>query len=188
MELEKEVRYNITNSQIEKIKEITQDYKEKTEMLDITCGYDGFDSYSKYGYICRIRQKGNNITLEVKNYFNQDECLEQSIKLEKVIDGVNYLKLIGMKPYLYLKRYREIRKYKNLKIFIDEFDIIGNYVEIEYQDSKNAKEELSEFIKLINIKDEPQDMYGGIIKNKLLNDKEFSKIFELNLEKILNDN
>lgn len=188
MELEKEIRYSITPIQIEKIKEVTSEYKEKIEMLDITCGYDGFDSYSKHGYICRIRQKGSNITLEVKNYFNKDECLEQSIKLEKVIDGVNYLKLIGMKPYLYLKRYREIRKYKNLKIFIDEFDIIGNYVEIEYQDSVNEKEELSEFIKLINIKDNPQDMYGGIIKDKLLNDEKFRKIFETNLEKLLNDN
>ncbi|MBQ2872383.1 MAG: hypothetical protein IJE89_00065 [Bacilli bacterium] len=157
-------------------------------MLDITCGYVGFESYSKYGFICRVRQKGNNITLEVKNYINKDECLEQSIKLEKIIDGINYLKLIGMKPYLYLKRYREVRKYKNLKIFIDEFDLIGSYVEIEYQDSKNAKEELDEFIKLINIKDLPQDMYGSIIKDKLSQDSEFREKFEINLEKILNNN
>ena len=44
-------------------------------MLDITCGYEGFESYSKYGFICRVRQKGDKITLEVKNYFNKEECL-----------------------------------------------------------------------------------------------------------------
>lgn len=186
MEIEKEVRYCISNEQIEMIKKNTDKYKEKTEMLDITCGYEGFESYSKYGFICRVRQKGDKITLEVKNYFNKDECLEQSIKLEKVIDGVNYLKLIGMKPYLYLKRWREVRKYNNLKIFIDEFDIIGNYVEIEYQDSKNAEKELEEFIKLINIKDSPQDMYGGIIKEKIENEEGFKDIFDANLDKILN--
>lgn len=187
MEIEKEVRYSISSEQIEMIKKNTKPHKERTEMLDITCGYEDFESYSKYGYICRVRQKGNNITLEVKNYINSDECLEQSIKLERVIDGVNYLKLIGMKPYLYLKRYREIRKYKDLKIFIDEFDILGNYVEIEYQDSENSEKELDEFIELIKITGSKQDMYGGIIKEKLEKELEFKEIFENNLEKILNN-
>ena len=185
MELEKEVRYKITEQQIIKIKANTEDYKERVEMLDITCGYEGFESYSKYGFICRVRQKADKITMEVKNYFNKNECLEQAIKLEKVVDGVNYLKLIGMEPYLYLKRYREIRKFKNLKIFIDEFDIIGNYIEIEYQDSKNVKEELNEFIDLIEINGEEEDMYGAIVKNKLTEEKGFKKIFEENLKQIL---
>jgi len=47
-----------------------------------------------------------------------------------------------MKPYLYLKRQREVRKFKNLKVFIDEFDLIGDYVEIEYQDCPDVKKEL----------------------------------------------
>ena len=188
MELEKEVRYLITKEEKDKIINSTSLLKERTIMLDITCGYDGFDSYSKYGYICRIRQKGNKKTLEVKNYKNKNECVEQAIVLDKVSDGVNYLKLIGMKPYLYLKRYREVRNYKNLKIFIDEFDIIGDYVEIEYQDSVNAKEELDEFMKLIGLNGEEQDMYGGIVKDKLENNSEFKKIFLDNLDKILNEN
>ena len=183
MEIEKEVRYNVNDQQLEKIKKITTSYKERTEMLDITCGYEGFDSYSKYGFICRIRQKGNDKTLEVKNYSNDNECLEQAIKLDKVIDGVNYLKLIGMEPYLYLKRFREIRKYKNLKIFIDEFDILGNFVEIEYQDSNN--DELDEFIKLIDIQTTPEDMYGAIVKKKLETEPNFVRIFKENLDLIL---
>ncbi len=186
MEVEKEVRYLINNDEKKKIIKATEPFKEKTSMLDITCGYDGFDSYKKYGYICRIRQKGNNKTLEVKNYKNSKECIEQVINLDKVSDGVNYLKLIGMKPYLYLKRDREIRKYNDLKIFIDEFDILGDYVEIEYQDSKNANIELINFKKLIGINGIEQDMYGGIVKDKLKKDKDFKKLFEDNLENILN--
>ena len=187
MEIEKEVRYSISNEQIEIIKKNTNPYKERTEMLDITCGYAGFESYVKYGFICRVRKKENNITLEVKNYFNKNECLEQSIKLDRVIDGVNYLKLIGMKPYLYLKRNREVRRYKDLKIFIDEFDIIGNYVEIEYQDSNNAKKELEEFIKLVSIQGPKQDMYGGIIKQRIENEREFKEKFDACLNEILSD-
>ena len=139
MNLEKEVRYIINNEQRDKILANTEPYKNRVEMLDITCGYDGFDSYDKYGFICRIRQKDNKKTLEVKNYSNSNECLEQTILLENIADGVNYLKLIGMQPYLYLKRFREVRKYKNLKIFIDEFDILETFVEIEYQDSSSTE-------------------------------------------------
>ena len=185
MEKEKEVRYIIDKEQINKIKEITKPFKDRMEMLDITCGYEGFDSYSKYGFICRIRQKGDKKTLEVKNYTNKNECVEQAINLEKVVDGVNYLKLIGMKPYLYLNRMREVRKYGNLKIFIDEFDILGDFVEIEYQDSENAIEEVKNFINEIGIQGNEQDMYGGIVKDKLETDEEFRKIFEEGLNKVL---
>ena len=30
----------------------------------------------------------------------------------------------------------KLNEYKDLKIFIDEVDVLGNFVEIEYQDSK----------------------------------------------------
>ena len=156
MEKEKEVRFIISKNQIDNIKKNTTPFKERTEILDITCGYDGFNSYSKYGFICRIRQKGDEKTLEVKKYTNKNECLEQSINLEKVSDGVNYLNLIGMKPYL--------------------------------QDSNNEKDEIRKFKELIDIRGLEQDMYGGIVKDKLENDVEFRKIFEDNLAIILKDN
>ena len=72
MEKEKEVRFSISKNQIDNIKKNTTPFKERTEMLDITCGYDGFNSYSKYGFICRVRQKGDKKTLEVKNYTNMN--------------------------------------------------------------------------------------------------------------------
>ena len=188
MELEKEVRYKINDKEKNIIIKLTEPFLEKSSMLDITCGYDGFNSYSKYGYICRVRQKGNKKTLEVKNYNNKKECIEQAINLDRVSDGINYLKLIGMKPYLYLKRDREVRKYGNLIIFIDEFDIIGDYVEIEYQDSNNGISEVNKFIKLVGIDGIEQDMYGGIVKDKLEKDIEFRKIFNDNLDKIISNN
>lgn len=185
MEVEKEVRYQIDKKKIEKILEITEEYLKRVEMLDITCGYNGFESYATYGYICRVRKKGEKLTLEVKNYSNEKECVEQSIVLNHLVDGMNYLKLIGMKPYLYLKRYREVRKYKDLKIFIDEFDILGDFVEIEYQDSIDAKTHIHEFLEILKIEDKPQNMYGDIVKRKLQEDKKFKNKFEQNLNNIL---
>ena len=185
MELEKEVRYKINDVQKEKIALLTSAGKKKEKMLDITCGFEGFDSLAKLGYICRVRQKGDRKTLEVKNYSNENECIEETIKLDKLSTGVNYLKLIGMKPYLYLYRTREIRTYKDLKIVIDELDLLGDYVEIEYQDSNNAEAELEEFRNLIGIVNEPADKYGDIVKNLLETDAEFQNKFNENLEKIL---
>lgn len=185
MELEKEIRFSISKDQIKTILESTIPFSKRQKMLDITCGYYGFDSYTKSGFICRVRQKGDKKTLEVKRYNNENECIEQSIDLKEISDGVNYLKLIGMIPYLYLMRYREIRKYKNLKIFIDEFDILGDFVEIEYQDSDNEKMELKEFIELVNIQSNPEDMYGDIVKKKLETDENFKEIFNEGLNKTL---
>jgi len=73
--------------------------------------------------------------LEIKKYISKEECEESSILLNTISDGDSFLKLLGMKPYLYLNRLREKRSYGNLKIFIDNFDILGNFVEIEYQNS-----------------------------------------------------
>ena len=62
------------------------------------------------------------------------------------------------------------------------------YVQIEYQDSKDGKNKVDEFINLVGINGEEQDMYGGIIKDKLEKDKEFKKVFDANLESILKNN
>ena len=73
-----------------------------------------------------------------------------------------------MEPYLVLDRYREVRKYNNLLIFIDEFATIGSYVEIEYQESE--KEEVYKFIELLGLNNEEQDKYGDIVKNLISSD------------------
>lgn len=186
MEIEKEVRYEVSKDQIAKILDSSIEYKAKSDMLDITCGYDGFESLKKHGFICRIRQKNGKITLEIKKYLNNSDCYEECITLENVNQGVNYLYLLGMKPYLYLKRQREVRKFKNLKVFIDEFDLIGDYVEIEYQDSPDVKKELEEFINLIGITNAPCKMYGDIVKGRL-EDSDFKDVFEEKLQSFLPD-
>lgn len=173
MNIEKEVRYLASKEIINKIISETLPYKERQHMMDITFGYDGFNSLSKYGFICRIRYKNDKRVLEVKKKI-EEGWLEQEINLADLGEGINFYKLIGMTPYMFLNRYREARKFKGLKIFIDEIDIVGDYVEIEFQDSNDAKNELLEFLKLIGVQGPEQDLYGDIIKERLQTDKEFS--------------
>jgi len=186
MNLEKEVRYRIDKNQIAEILKNTQPYKEKIEMLDMTFGYEGFNSLSTYGFICRLRKKPQKTTLEVKKK-TPEGWLEQEIKLEDLSDGINYFNLIGMTCYMYLKRFREVRKIGNLKIFIDEIEVLGDFVEIEYQDSKEGLKEIKDFLKLIGLDNaEEQALYGDIIKNNLETSEDFTKRFKKGLQRILN--
>ncbi len=83
-----------------------------------------------------------------------------------------------MKPYLYMNRTREILEYKGLKIFIDDIELLGKFMEIEYQDLENYSEILKEFIDIVEIKTNEQPLYGDIFKKEIENNVNFRKKFE----------
>lgn len=181
--IEKEERYLINKNIKKKILDNTEEYKKTTEMLDISFYENGENLYDLYKYIIRIRKKDDEIKLEIKNYKNENECVEAALNLSTVKSGMEFLKLMNLTPQIYLKRNRTVREYKNLKIFIDEFDMIGDYVEIEYQDCDDESI-LEEFKNICGIKGEQQDMYGGIINEKLKDDI-FKVEYKKNLDNIL---
>lgn len=179
--IEKEIRLKIDDNDIKRIKEVTSSYKDRVRLIDITCGKYGFDSLGKLGYIGRIRCNNNNYKIEIKNYQNEEECLEKSLPINTIRDGLDFFKLLNMEPYLILDRYREVRKYNGLLIFIDEFDTIGSYVEIEYQESD--KEEVYRFIEMLKLDTVSQDKYGDIVKKLISNDVELKNKMIKKLEK-----
>lgn len=183
MNIEKEVRYLIDDNQYQNILKTTTPLEPECETLDITFGYDGFQSLKKYGFVCRVRKKKKGVVLEIKKQ-TSDGWLEQEAKVDSICDGINFYTFLNMTPYMYLYKKREIRKYKNLKIFIDKVELLGNFVEIEYQDSTN--DELNEFKNEIGIDALKEDLYGNIIMDKLEKDVKFKESFENNL-KILID-
>ncbi|MBQ9791766.1 MAG: CYTH domain-containing protein [Clostridia bacterium] len=181
MTIEKEIRFRVDRKTKDKIILSTGSLKDRAEMLDITFGRDGFNSLAKNGYICRIRQKPQKLTLEVKKK-TPNGWLEQEIPLSKLSDGINYLQLMDMKPYMYLQRFREVRRYKNLKVFIDEIDVLGDFVEIEYQDSADAMGELNEFLALTNLNfNATEDLYGDIIMKSLKSNPAFKAAYNKGL-------
>lgn len=179
MELEREVRYKIDNKAWDIVLRHTEPFKPQIHTLDITFGAYGFESLAKTGRIFRIRQKGESISLEVKERSANNSWLEGKIKLESVKQGFEFLKISGLEPYLYLKRNREVRKYGNLKIFLDDFDLIGKFVEIEFQDSE--LKEVEKFLELCSISSAPQPLYGDIVKILLEKDNNFKREFEREL-------
>ena len=110
--------------------------------------------------------------------------IETKIYIDKLKDGIDLFYAIGMKPYMYMIRKMEIFKYNNLKIFIDDVDLLGKFVEIEFQDETN-KENIDNFLKIVGIYSEKMPLYGDIINEKLKNDNNFKKKFDNKLKEIL---
>ncbi len=187
MEIEKEVRYLVDENCWNKILNGTTEYKPKEHMIDITLGKYGFDSFAKTGRVFRVRQKGQRISLEIKKRVDNSQWLEESIPLESVEKGLSYLHLAGLDPYLYIDRYREVKKYKGLKIFFDNVDMLGRFIEIEYQDCANGLSELNEFVSQFDIKGEPQELYGDIIIHKYKTNPEFRAKFDIRMSELMSN-
>lgn len=187
MEVEKEVRYLVDDNIWNSVLLGTTEYKPKSQMLDITMGKYGLDSFQKTGLVFRVRQKGEKISMEIKKRVGESEWLEESIALDSVGRGVSYLKLAGLSPYLYISRTREVKKFKGLKIFFDDVEMLGKFIEIEYQDSDNAKAELNEFLHTFGIENNPQDLYGAIIIRKYNEDENFRNAFNSKMNEIVNN-
>lgn len=183
MEIEKEIRYKVTEEQIKNIKKISKQIGGKYEQKDLTLGYDGFESLKKYGYVCRVREKNNRIWMEVKNRKEDGTFYETKIDINSFYEGIEFYKAIGMKPYMYMNRIREILDYKGLKIFIDYIELLGNYVEIEYQEIDNYKDIINEFINNTKIEPIQQPLYGDIYMDLIHKDKEFKEKLDKELSK-----
>ena len=65
MEIEKEIRFKIeSDSKIKEIELETEEIQGKSETIDLVLGWKGFESLDKYGFICRVRKKNDEIYLE----------------------------------------------------------------------------------------------------------------------------
>lgn len=182
--IEKEVRYKITEEQKNKIIESTEQLIQNEKNVDLVMGWDGFESLGKYGFICRIRQTTRSIELQVKKLLENKHWEETNIKLEKFEQGYNLLKTLKMEPYLYINRNRQVRKYKGLKVFLDEIDLLGDYVEIEFQDSTNPEEEIKQFKDEFQINTEEAKLYGDIFKEKIETEEGFKEKFMKRIEEV----
>ena len=185
MNIEKEVRFNVSDESWRKAIEHSEPFKGTQKVMDIAFGAYGFDSLAQTGRVFRVRQKGDKVTLEVKQRTEEKEWIEQVITLDDAKQGVNFLMLAGLKPYLFIDRTREVRIFKNLKIFMDDIDLLGKFVEIEYQDSSNAESEICEFLNLAKITTASQPLYGDIFKDRIETDPEFMSAFEEKLNCLL---
>lgn len=174
-------------TQFDEIRAISESQEDSQKSLDLYMGYSGFDTLEAFGYVCRIRNTVSKTLLECKKRVDEITWIEQEIKLNSINDGYNFLSLLGMKPYLYISKEREVRKTKDLLLCLDVVEYLGCFIEIEFlrpQDSQNDFY-LESFIKQIGIQGNPAELYGDILKHKLFFEDGFKKEFESKLSEII---
>lgn len=91
-------------------------------------------------------------------------------------DGYAFLKNIGLQPYLYINRTREIRKIDIAKVYIDDLEILGTFVEFELEEGYEFKD-LEKYLSEIGIENNPEKLYGDIFKERT-KEPEFNEIFK----------
>lgn len=75
---------------------------------------------------------------------------------------------------MYINRIREVREIDVAKVYIDELEILGNFVEFELKEEYEFKD-LDEYLKRIGINSKPEKLYGDIFKEKA-KDPKFNEI------------
>ena len=181
-EIEKEVRYLISDNIKNEIINHCEVLKKRYYTVDVVIGLNGFDSLDTYGYILRIRDKGNQVYIENKRRISNGDFEEQRMLVQDIKTPLNFFMNMGYEPYLVIERERVELKYKNLKIFIDEITLLGTFVEIEYQDSN--EQELKKFLSKFQITGNEQDLYGNIFKERI-KEEEFNNQFMCLVKKFI---
>lgn len=184
--IEKEIRYKIDEQIKRNIINTSEQIEKPSICVDLCMGKYGFDSLDKLGYIIRLRHKNGKCIMESKKRLDENTWEETSVTLKNIKEGYDFLSNIGLKPYLYINRTREVRKIKEAKIFIDEIELLGIFVEFELEEGY-CFEDIEYYLKNNKIENKPEKLYGDIFKDKI-QDENFRRIFEIKLNEFLMNN
>ena len=172
--IEREVRYKINKEIKDKIIKSSYQIEEATKCVDLCMGKYGFDSLEKLGYIIRLRNKSGKCIIESKKRLDNNSWSEAKLTIPTMRDGYAFLKNIGLQPYLYINRTREIRKIDIAKVYIDDLEILGTFVEFELEEGYEFKD-LEKYLSEIGIENNPEKLYGDIFKERT-KEPEFNEI------------
>ena len=95
--------------------------------------------------------------------------------------GYHFLVNIRLKAYLYINRIREVREIDIAKVFIDDLELLGSFVEFEVKDGYTF-DNLENHLRDVGIENKPEKLYGDIFKEKI-KEPEFNE----KLNKAIND-
>jgi adenylate cyclase, class 2 len=130
--LQKRVVFDIPNLQVEKVKK-----PNSPTIRDLS----PFSNKKIYGWL-RVRDEGDKITMSFKSV-NGDKIQNQkeiNLTINNFKKGVELLKIIGCRKKSYQETKREIWKFDNVEICIDEWPFLEPFVEIEGKSEKKVIE------------------------------------------------
>lgn len=172
--IEREVRYKINEETKDKIIKSSKQLEKATRCIDLCMGKYGFDSLEKLGCIIRLRNKAGKCVIESKKKLDNNSWNEVKITIPSIKNGYDFLKNIGLEPYLYINRIREVRKIEPAKVYIDKLEILGTFVEFELEEGYEF-EDLDKYLNNIGINSKPEKLYGDIFK-EMSKDPKFNEM------------
>ncbi len=106
----------------------------------------------KRSFILRIRKSGSSNILTFKGATGKEGYYEEYETI--VADGKSAAKIIeksGFEKVIFVKKHRQLYRYKNSTINLDSVGGLGNFVEIEIISEKNADKRLNSIIKELGL-------------------------------------
>ena len=183
---EREVRFKINEKIRNEIINSSKLVEDKSKYVDLCFGQYGFASLDILGYIIRLRNKNGKCVLESKKRISDTEWQEVCLPIENMKKGAEFLSNLSLKPYLYINRTREVRKINEAKVFIDDVELLGTFVEFEFEDSFSL-EDIKYYLEKVGIFSLPEKLYGDIFKESI-NNPEFKNKFYKSLNDFLMKN
>jgi adenylate cyclase, class 2 len=97
-------------------------------------------------FIARIREKNNKKFLEFKEVNRRGPCMEFNSDLANLESGLNFLNKLDFKKAFTVSKIREIYKYLDFEICLDDVDQLGLFIEIEHSQSMQDCQNLLKII------------------------------------------
>ena len=146
--IEVEIRAKIGN--IDSVKEhlnlIDAQFVNNIEQIDRIFGHPKFlDENTKIiegGLSARIRGVNNVFKLEFKEIVRQGGGIEVSAELDDANEGIELLEKLDFEEAFVISKTRDIYKYNDFEIAIDQVKELGSFIEIEKM--VNSKEEINQ--------------------------------------------
>jgi len=158
-----------------KLQELGAEFVVKENQADYIFGRDkDLDKEHKIiegCFVARIREKGEKRLVEFKEIRRTGAGLEFSSPLPSLGAGLAFLEKLDFKKAFAVCKDREIYKYRDFEICLDEVEVLGKFIEVEHsdkqgEDKEKALSECKEFLGLIAPEAvlEPRK-YGDLMQN-----------------------
>ena len=132
--IEYERRYRVCSDEFLRVQSSPDiEWSVKTRLTDVTFGPSGAESMQIDGWVLRLRKSNEGVALQFKAPANAEWTAwnEISINVDSAKATIELLQAIGMKTGLLLDRTRTIGYWGKYTVSLDEFALLGQFIEVE---------------------------------------------------------
>lgn len=157
--IEVEIRAKVQNLELskERLKKLNAEFLETEKQVDHIFGrakdLDKEHKIIEGCFSARIRERGDKRNVEFKEIKRTGAGMEFSSPLASLESGFNFLKKLDFEEAFTISKIREIYKYQDFEICLDNVEQLGFFIEIEHssKDDGDKTEALKECQNLLNV-------------------------------------